>query len=134
MQLLIYAAPFNSTGRNLQERILAMAPDAQSTFCTSLKALERYLRKPTGASPIGILIPSDDGDLAALIGMRHLLSDMRLILILPRHYTLEIPQISAHMLRPRFVSYADGDPSDVTAVLCRLNGHGCVNSPIRQLV
>ena len=105
-----------------------MGVDTHSTYCASLNALDKYLRQPIGVSPIGILIPSDDGELAALIGMRHLLRDMRLILILPGNRTLDMASSSPHMLHPRFISYADGDLSDVTAVLSKMKSHGFVES------
>ena len=134
MQLLIYASPLNMIGRNLQKKIKSMNVDDHSTYCASLKALDKYLRQPIGASPIAILIPSDYGELAALIGMRHLLRDMRLILILPGSRTPDITDTSAHMLRPRFISHADGDLSDVIAVLCKMKGHGCVKPPKSRMV
>lgn len=123
MQLLIYASPFNLTGRNLEKKIQPLNLADHIVCCASLKALDEYLRQPIGVPTIGILIPSDDGELAALIGMRHLLRDMRLILILPQNHTLDTTNTSAHMLRPRFIGYADGDLSDVTGVLCKMNSH-----------
>jgi hypothetical protein len=125
MQLLIFASPFSRIGRNLQKKIQAMDPGIQSTYCASLMALDKQLRKPNGVSPIGIFSPADESELAALIGMRHLLRDMRLILILPDNPGLDITSTSAHMLRPRFISYADSDLSDVTAVLSKMNGAEC---------
>ncbi len=133
MQLLIYASPLNMIGRNLEKKIKSMDVDAHSTYCTSLKALDKYLRQPIDVSPIGILIPSDDGELAALIGMRHLLRDIRLILILSGNRNLDIADTRAHMLRPRFISYADGDLADVTAVLCKMKGHEFFESSAGRL-
>lgn len=124
MQLLIYASPLNLTGRNLQKRIKSVIADADSTYCSSLKALDEFLRQPIGASPIGILMPSDEGELAVLVGMRHLLRDMRLILVLPGKRTTGAGSFSAHLLRPRFISYADGDLGDITAVLCKMKNQG----------
>jgi hypothetical protein len=134
MQLLIYASPLNMLGRNLQKKIKSMDVDTHSTYCASLEDLNKYLRQPIGVPPIGILIPSDDGELAALIGMRHLLRDMRLILILPAMSTPDIANTRAHMLRPRFISYADGNLADITAVLRKMKGHGCVRPSNGRLV
>ena len=128
MQILIYTTPLNLIGRNLKKNIQRLNLADHITCCTSLKALDKYLRQPIGVPTIGILIPSDDGELAALIGMRHLLRDMRLILILPSNHTLKTANTSAHLLRPRYISYATGNFSDVTAVLSKMNSHRLVNS------
>jgi len=134
MQLLIYASPFNLIGRNLEKKIQSLNLADHIICCASLKALDKYLRQPIGVTTIGILVPSDDGELAALIGMRHLLRDMHLILILPRNHTLDATNASAHMLRPRFISYADSELSDVTAVVCKMNSHRLLNSSKSQIV
>lgn len=129
MQLLIYASPLNTIGRSLLKKINSVIVDAHSTYCATLEALDEFLRQPIGASPIGILIPADEGELAALVGMRHLLRDMRLILVLPGNRALGAGTINAHMLRPRFIGYADGDPADITAVLCKMKSQvSCVSS------
>jgi hypothetical protein len=118
MQLLIFASPSCAIGRDLQERIRSLQLEIPPTYCTSFHALKAYLRKPIGLMSIGVLIPSDERALTDLIGMRHLLRDMRLIVILPAS---RLPnRVQAHMLRPRFISDADGDLEDVTAVICKM--------------
>ena len=134
MQLMIYVSPFSLMGRQMKKNIESMPVNAQRTYCASLSSLETYLRKPKGISPIGILAPSNDGELAALIGMRHLLRDMLLILILPKCSPDGIPQSHIHMLRPRYISYADGDLSDVTAVLNKMNAARLIESSDRHIV
>ncbi len=135
MQLLIYASPLNMIGRNLLKKIKSALADTHSTYCASLQALDEFLRRPIGVTPIGILIPSDEGELAALVGMRHLLRDMRLILVLPgNHASATVNSSIAHMLRPRFISYADGDLSDITAVLCKMKSQvSFISSPVYSL-
>lgn len=127
MQLLIYAAANNVVGRDLRKRIQSTGLETGfgTTFCTSLVALDRHLRKPLGKSPVGILIPSDEDELAALIGMRHLLRDMRLILILPDGQKPNIAHARAHMLRPRFITYADKRLEEVIAVLWKMRRAAC---------
>jgi hypothetical protein len=122
MRLLVYATPSNIVGRNLRSKIRSSRLDAwiETTFCPSLAALDKQLRKPLGPTPIGILIPSDTDQLAALLGMRHLLRGMRLILILPASHQPDIVHARAHMLRPRFITYADKNLQEVTAVLWKM--------------
>jgi hypothetical protein len=122
MRLLVYAAPSDTAGRDLRKSIRSSRLDAwtETTFCPSLAALDQQLRKPLGPSPIGVLMPSDTDQLAALLGMRHLLRGMRLILILPAIHQPDIVHARAHMLRPRFITYADKNLQEVTAVLWKM--------------
>jgi hypothetical protein len=127
MKLLIYAAPSSTVGRDLRKRINStrLETGAETAYCNSMSALEKHLRKPLGISPVGILIPSDDDELAALIGMRHLLSGMRLILILPSSLQPNFAHARAHMLRPRFITSADKNLEEVTAVLWKIKDSVC---------
>jgi len=127
MRLLVYATPSNVVGRDLRSKIRSSRLDAwtDTTFCPSLAALDKQLRKPLGPSPIGILIPSDTDQLAALLGMRHLLRGMRLILILPTSHQPDIVHARAHMLRPRFITYADKNLEEITAVLSKMTAAVC---------
>ena len=121
MRLLIYAAPSDMVGLDLQKRIRSSWFEAwtETAFCPSLAALDKLLRQPLGPSPIGILIPPDTDKLGALLGMRHLLRGMRLILILPAGCPPDIVHARAHMLHPRFITYSD-KIQEITAVLWKM--------------
>jgi hypothetical protein len=51
-----------------------------------------------------------------------LLRDVRIILILPNHEDETV--VMGHRLEPRLLTYADGDFTDVSAVLGRIAGLG----------
>lgn len=127
MRLLLYATPSNIVGRDLRKRIRSSWFETwtELAFCPSLAALDKQLRKPLGQSAIGILIPSDTDELAALIRMRHLLRGMRLILILPAGHQPDIVHARAHMLRPRFITDADKNLQEITAVLEKMMTAAC---------
>lgn len=127
MQLLMYAAASNAAGRELWNRIQSMefGSVAETIYCSSIMALDKHLRQPLGLSPIGIMIPSDDSELVDLIGMRHLLRGMRVILILPTDQPQDITHFRAHLLRPRFITYADAHPEEIIAVLWKMIGAVC---------
>jgi hypothetical protein len=126
MRLLIYATPANAVGRDLRKTIQSSGfeADTDTIYCSSLAALDKQLRKPLGRS-IGIMIPSDEDELAALIGMRHLLRGMRLILVLPASLQPNITQAQAHMLQPRFITHTDKNIEEVTAVLWKMMDAVC---------
>ena len=123
MYLLIYASALSPVSRSLDALIRSMAMDIQTACCSSLEELDDFLRQPATSRPIGLLLPSNDGELAALIGVRHLFRDMRLILILPEQREPADRHPNPHELHPRFIGYADGDLSNITAVLWKMNRH-----------
>lgn len=127
MKLLIYTAPSNTVGRDLRKGIRSTGLEArvETIYCPSLPALEKQLRKPLGISPIGILMPPDVDELAALIDMRRLLRGMRLILILPAGHPQKRALHRAHMLCPRFITQADKNLEEVTAVLWKMMDAVC---------
>lgn len=118
MQLLIYAAAFNMAGRRLLEVTRSLCVAEQCDYVISLETLTEHLRRPLGAEAIAILCPSDGAELTQLISMRHLLRDMRIVLVLPDGEPETIS--NSHTLRPRFVGYADEDFNHIAAVVRRM--------------
>ena len=118
MQVLVYAPSFSLGVRNLLESLDRLEPAVQCQHLTSLDMLAEVLRKPMGVPCMGILIPDDGEALSALVDCRHLLRDMRIIVVLPDN---QLPTITtAHLLRPRYIGYSDGDFYDVVAVMSRM--------------
>jgi hypothetical protein len=124
MQLLIYAPPFIAAG-HLLRRMLAGWDGARGChYFTVISALTAYLRQPLGLPSICLLAPADGRELNQLNSMRHLLRDMRIILVLPDSQPQTISE--AHYLRPRYIAYADGNLDDVKAVVDRMfEMHAC---------
>jgi hypothetical protein len=118
MQLLVYTAPFVDAGR-MKKMLDGRDGDRCCLYFTALSALAAYLRKPLGFPSICILAPADERELTQLNGMRHLLRDMRIVLILPDGEPQTISE--AHYLRPRHVAYADGNLADVKAVVDKMS-------------
>ncbi len=118
MQVLIYAAPFNTAGQRLLKGIGALTCVQQCEYLVSIATLAHRLRQPFGQMAIGILVPSDQRELGDLVSMRHLMRDMRIVLVLPNGHADMLSD--GHVLRPRFVSYSDGDLSDVAAVVHKM--------------
>jgi hypothetical protein len=85
---------------------------------SSINDIKKRLQRPMKEKVVGIFMPSDDKDLSDLLSINHLVKDMRIILVLPNkdEKTISI----GHSLRPRFLTYADGDLSDVAAVMIKM--------------
>lgn len=114
MRLIYFAPPFNAAARSLYEQLGMLAGVQTNDYIGSINALIKHLRSPMGMSTIGILWPTSQEELRKLSIMRYLLRDLRVILILPDRQSRTISD--AHLLRPRFVSFADGDLTEVVAV------------------
>jgi hypothetical protein len=86
----------------------------------TIDSLSRGLRQRRNDDDIAILLASSKVELhyLNLISLRNLLSDMKIIVILPDSNTDTVAK--GHILRPRFLSYCDGDFQDVAAVLSRM--------------
>jgi hypothetical protein len=89
-------------------------------YYDSLESLADRLRHPMDRlSSLVVLCPGDASELARLTNIGHLLRDMRVILLLPDGRAKTVTR--GHMLRPRFVGYADGDLSEVAAVVKKMS-------------
>ncbi len=119
--------------RNISMRLLVFAPmrkegnrlinDLIDNF-TAVKNLEIYrtvdslaarLRQPQKKTIIAVIFAVTREDLSDIISIKELLLDTRIILILPDHDHATIAK--GHMLRPRYVAYADTTKGEVVAVI-----------------
>ncbi|HUH67076.1 MAG TPA: hypothetical protein VLZ07_11630, partial [Syntrophales bacterium] len=89
----------------------------------TIESLFRGLRQPRSWEDVAILLASTRVELHHfnLVSLRNLLWDMRTIVILPDSNPETVAK--GHILRPRFLSYCDGDFKDVAAVLSRMIGN-----------
>lgn len=118
MRFLLYASEHRAAGRRLLKSLHSLAAVHDLDHFDSLPALAHHLRQPMGKEVVAILWPADADELSVLTRLRHLLRDMRIILVLPDADPRTISE--AHSLRPRFISFGDGDLSDVAAVAGRI--------------
>ncbi len=110
------------SGKRLQDAILNMVPSDQLTICRTVQELTADLLQSPFPFDIVVLFMATQKGFFPVLSVRYLLIDHRVILVLPDRNRETIA--SGHSLFPRFISYADGDLSDVTAVLSRmLNRH-----------
>ncbi|MEJ2039901.1 MAG: hypothetical protein P8X55_13365 [Desulfosarcinaceae bacterium] len=120
MQLIIYAAPLNMIGRSLVRGLNSLLDSIDLHTFVDIPSLAAHLRKPMGAGSLCILVPADSHELLKLNTIRHLMRDMRLVLILPDRKDDTVSE--GHFLRPRFVSYPDRPLADVLAVVEKMLG------------
>lgn len=96
---------------------LLVATD-QFDFFNNLDDLEKHLREQLSLRYVIVLHAGGKKQLSALSRINELLIDHKVILILPKAE----PEMVAmgHALRPRFITYNDGDFLEMAAVLRQL--------------
>jgi hypothetical protein len=97
-------------------RVVEMAgAKGKTEIFRNISDLSRRLSKPADTAAIAIVLISDRDDLNSFASIRHLLSGIPFILILP-HRDNKTTSIGID-LAPRFLTYADADLREVGAVL-----------------
>ena len=97
-------------------RVVEMAGERGKTeIFRNISDLSRRLSKPADAATIAVVLISGRSDLNEFVSIRHLLSEIPLILILP-HRDNKTTSVGLD-LAPRFLTYADTDLREVGMVL-----------------
>ncbi len=117
-EIIIYSTPNNITCKNLEQAMDTITSGLHQDFYSSIENLSQRLCQPLGPDVIGIFIASNPQELFELASIQHLFRNIRIILILPDREDSTISQ--GFSLRPRYLSYADGDLFDVAAVMGKM--------------
>lgn len=113
--LLFYAAQKNHVVDALESLLSEHLPPHKLSYCHTLDALEKRLRRPRRDLEIILSCVYDTMEMARLTELRSLLADLRLLLVLPGRD--EDTVAWAHQLGPRFVAYGDHSVAQMSAVL-----------------
>ncbi len=117
MSFLLYSTIDNGQS-NLEKFLKTLFSEDDIEVYHSFGHLSERLRKPVQENSIGVLAPGGREELLQLLSRRDLLRDIPTVLIAPDQ---QVETISiAHQLRPRFLTYHNGDFADLAAVLRKL--------------
>lgn len=118
MNVLVYST--GKQGERLQRIIRDLVPKERLEIYDTFKGFSERLHKPMDEIPVAVILAASEEDLLTILSISHLLYDVKFILILPNREDITVA--IGHSLRPRFVSYADSDFREVTAVLGKMIG------------
>lgn len=118
MNVLFYSSADDEIGRHLQKIIGEIVPEDAIEIYRTIHHLTGRLHRPRYNLNLAIVMAASREELSEIVCLSDLLWDMRIILILPDDQRDTISK--GHLLRPRFLSYADSDFSDVAAVLTKM--------------
>ena len=118
MKLVIYAHPFDGTARKVLKSLREQYEGPNTVYLPALDDVETYLRQPSHLDELLVLMPKDRKELDDLVAIGDLMRDAKLVLVLPE----DAPGTNerSHLMRPRFVTYTDCDPSHLILVVDRL--------------
>ena len=118
MKLVIYAHPFDGPARNVLNDLRGQYDGHNTVYLPALDDVEAYLRQPSHLDELLVLMPKDRKELDDLVAIGDLMRDAKLVLVLPE----DDPGINeqSHLMRPRYVTYNDCDPSHLMLVVDRL--------------
>ena len=120
MNVLSY---IRTAGRPEDDLLRAVAPLAAGgslEVFADFPSFAARVRRPKEASSVALVYNPNAPDLRALAGLRELLRDVRVVLVLADQEEETIAL--AHRVRPTYIAYVDDGISGVVSVLKRLTG------------
>ena len=119
MKLILFAPPITEGNCQLNRLIDTFTAVNGLEIYREVQKLADRLREPQQESIITVLFASTKETLVDVLSIKDLLNDTRILLVLPDRQSETVAQ--GHMLRPRFVTYADGDFSRIAAVISKMS-------------
>ena len=115
MNVFIYLPVTSEIDARIQEVVKMARTMAKTEVFRSIEDLSSRLRRPADGFAIAFLVAGSKKELLDIVSIRHLLSDMPIILVLPDRE--ESTAFIGYGLIPRFLTYMDSNLMEVGAVL-----------------
>jgi len=126
MKLLLYLSKRKNEDRLLRNAVMRIVPASQQEVCFSFENLWRKLHQPLNAVEIAVISAGSRAELLRLMSLSELLSDLRVILVLPDRQKETIAM--GLTLLPSYYCFADCNMSELGAVLNKMIGASCGRS------
>ena len=118
--IILSIPPRHHDSARLREIVEGVALPENIIVVSSIENLLRILRQPLNGVAAAIIFDATEQELNSLLPFKDLLLRMPVILVLPNSSRETVAK--GHSLRPRFVTFADSDFSDVRDVLQKMLG------------
>jgi glycerol dehydrogenase-like iron-containing ADH family enzyme len=118
MDLFIYSTVSEENRKQLEDSFKALVPKEKMEVFRSFDDFSQRLKLPAQSKSIAVLAPGSRQELQEILSRIDLLRDLRIIVIAPDHEA-ETTAV-AHQLRPRYLTYLNGDFGDLAAVLDKM--------------
>ena len=132
MDLFVYSTASEANQKQLEDSFKAFVPKGKIEVFRSFDNFFQRLKLPVQPQSIALLVPGSRHELQEILSWIDLLRDLRIIVIAPDHEA-ETTAI-AHQLRPRYLTYLNGDFGELAAVLRKMfTGHLSNGEPSASL-
>ena len=118
VDLFFYSTVSEENHKRLEDLLGSLLRKGTIEVYRNFDNLSQRLKSPAQSESIVVLAPGSREDLLQILSKRDLLRDLRVILIAPDH-ELETTAM-AHQLRPRYLTYFNGDFEALAAVLNKM--------------
>jgi hypothetical protein len=115
MNLLFYASTDNRNARKVFEIMQLLEKEINLEFYRNLNLFTQRLRQPTKDLAAVVIFTAGMEDLDDMCSLRHFLEDIPVILVLSEGGEESIRK--GHLLRPRFLTFAESGQREIGAVL-----------------
>lgn len=132
MELFVYSTASEANQEQLEDSFKALLPKGKIQVFRSFDNFLQRLKLPSQPQSIAVLAPGSRQELQQILSRIDLLRDLRIIVIAPDHEA-ETTAI-AHQLRPRYLTYLNGDFGVLAAVLRKMvTCHLSIGAPSSSL-
>ncbi len=118
MIVILYTSHWEEPAERLQRLIQSSFPVEGIEIYRTLGSFLHRLQNPPDLPFVVVLLAGERNELSDFRSIDHLLGGTRLILVLPDQ--AEETLRTAHRLRPRYLTYADSDFSDLAQVIKKM--------------
>jgi len=118
MALMLYLPTEKQAGKRLLQIMKDAVPGQKIEISHSVHTLAKRLHKPIFDISVVVLFVNKGNDLSEILKLKDFFWDLRTIIILPDADPETVTK--AHILRPRYVAWANDDFSGVGMILKRL--------------
>ena len=120
MKLIFFAPLLDEGDRQINSLIDKFTAVRDLEIYRNFDSLSDRLRQPQTNNTVAVVFAISRETLLDVISIRELLANIRIILVLPDRDNDTVAK--GHMLRPRFVTYADMDLGEISAVIDKMIG------------
>ena len=121
MKISLYLPWTDEIGKRLFGMIEKLVVVDEIEVFRTIDSLVRRLKQPVFDLKITVLLATTRKELSEILSFKDLLTDIRILLILPDGDSDTISM--AHKLYPRFISYIDSDFKDVADALGKMTDY-----------
>lgn len=115
MSLLLFATPFDKTGKAIIQAIKTQFPDESVDFCETASSLALKLSEHRNDEKVAILIPADEEELIDIYSMKKLFNRVPVMLVLPNRN--RVVEAMGYRLRPRLMCHRDAGAMEAVSKL-----------------